>query len=128
MNIIERAETPTSYFDKTDEGIVIARKKKDCFVELKDAKVNAAKHREMAGDHPVPCMIILEDMQNTSVEALEYYSLPMHAEYRSAEAFVVSKLGVRLIVDHYMKNSSMPYPRKSFEKEDEALEWLRRYL
>jgi len=85
-------------------------------------------HREMAGNKPVPCMIILEEMQNTSNEALEYYSLPIHEEYRSAEAFVVSQLGVKLIVDHYMKNSTMRYPRKSFETEVEALKWLRRYL
>lgn len=97
-------------------------------MELEDAKENAAMHRKVAGNKPVPCMIILEEMQNTSNEALEFYSLPMHAEYRSAEAFVVSQLGVKLIVDHYMKNSSMPYPRKSFETRSEAIKWLRKYL
>ncbi len=128
IEIIEHVETPTSFFDKTSDGIVIARKKKDCFVELDDAKLNSETHRKLAGNKPVPCMIVLDEMQNTSIEALEFYSLPMHEEYRSAEAFVVEKLGVRLIVDHYMKNSAMGYPRKSFENETDALAWLRRYL
>lgn len=73
-------------------------------------------------------MIILDGMQNVSAEAFEFYSLPMHEEYRSAEAFVVATLGVRLIIDHYMKNSAMGYPRKSFEDKEEALQWLRKYL
>ncbi len=85
-------------------------------------------HRKMAGNKPMPCMIILDEMQNISTEALQYYSLPVHAEYRSAEAFVVATLGVRLIVDHYMKNSSMGYPRKSFETKEEAIVWLQKYL
>ena len=128
IDIAETIETRTSYFDKTSEGIIIARKKKDSFVELEDAKENAAMHRKMAGNKPVPCMIVLEEMQNTSNKALEFYSLPLHEEYRSAEAFVVTELGVKLIVDHYMKNSTMRYPRKTFESETEAMEWLRRYL
>jgi len=107
---------------------VISQKKKDCFVELEDAKENSAMHREMAGNRPMPCMIVLDEMQNISTDALQFYSLPMHAEYRSAEAFIVSTLGVRLIIDHYMKNSAMPYPRKSFESKEEALKWLKKYL
>ena len=90
--------------------------------------MNSQAHRDLAKNKPVPCMIILEEMQNTSTEALEYYSLQIHEEYRSAEAFVVSQLGVKLIVDHYMKNSTMRYPRKSFESEKDALKWLKRYL
>ena len=76
----------------------------------------------------MPCMIILNEMQNVSAQALEFYSLPIQAEYRSAEAFVVATLGVRLIIDHYMKNSTMPYPRKCFEKKEDALEWLKEFL
>ena len=128
FEIAEKLETTTSYFERTINGIVIARKKKDCFVELEDAKVNSQAHRSLAENKPVPCMIILEEMQNTSHEALEFYGLPMHAEYRSAEAFVVSNLGVRLIVDHYMKNSKMPYPRKTFDNEKEAMTWLKKFL
>jgi hypothetical protein len=128
IEIAERLETATSFFDRTSDGIVIARKKKDCFVELEDAEVNAAAHRKIAGNKPIPCMIILEEMQNMSMEALAYYGWPMHAEYRSAEAFVVSQLGVRLIVDNYMKNNEMAYPRKSFATEQEALVWLRKFL
>ena len=104
--------------------MIIARKKNNCFVDLEDAKINAAAHRSMANNTPVPCIIMLEEMQNISAEALEYYSNPIHAEYRSAEAFVVENLGVRLIVDHYMKNSKMPYPRRTFENTKEALKWL----
>jgi len=85
-------------------------------------------HRKLAGNKPVPCMIVLDEMQNVSAEAFEFYSLPIHEEYRSAEAFVVATLGVRLIIDHYMKNSAMGYPRKSFEEKGEAIDWLRRYL
>lgn len=127
LEIVKETETPTSYFRLTSDGIVIAQKKKDCFVELEDAKLNAATHREMAGNRPVPCMIILEEMQNTSTEALEFYSDPVHGEYRSAEAFVVENLGVRLIVDHYMKHSKMPYPRQTFATEKEAINWLRSF-
>jgi hypothetical protein len=126
--ILEVVETSTSYFEKTMDGIVITKKKKDSFVDLENAIENCEAHRQLAGNKPMPCMIVMDEMQNTSPEALEYYSLPEHAEYRSAEAFVVISLGVRLIVDHYMKNSKMPYPIQMFETEKEAFKWLRSVL
>ena len=66
--------------------------------------------------------------KNTSPEALEYYSLPLHEEYRSAEAFLIGTLGVRMIVDHHLKSSGMNYPQKTFATKEEGLAWLRGYL
>ena len=121
-------QTKTAIIERTSEGIIIVRKKPDAFIELVNAEENCGIHREMASNIPSPCMIVMDEMQNTSPEALEYYGLPEHEEYRSAEAFLIEQLGVRLIVDHYIKNSSMGYPRATFATESEAIEWLRKYL
>ena len=121
-------ETKTARIERNTDGIVIVRKKPDAFIELENAVENCAIHRELANNVPRPCMIVMDEMQNTSPEALEYYSLPEHEEYRSAEAFLIEQLGVRLIVDHYIKNSNMSYPRATFATEKEAMDWLKKQL
>ena len=121
-------ETKTAHIERNADGIIIVRKKQDAFIELENAIDNCAIHRELANNVPRPCMIVMDEMQNTSPEALEYYSLPEHEEYRSAEAFLIEQLGVRLIVDHYIKNSEMSYPRATFSTESEAMTWLSKYV
>ncbi len=128
MKLDNSIETNTAFIELTMEGIVVVRKKNDAFIEREDAEKNCQIHRDLVGNVPTPCMIIMEDMQNTSPEALEYYGLPTHEEYRSAEAFVIEQLGVRLIVDHYMKTSEMGYPRATFATQEEALVWLKKFL
>jgi hypothetical protein len=121
-------ETKTAHIVRNSNGIIVVRKKPDAFIELEHAVENCAIHRRLANNEPTPCMIIMEEMQNTSPEALAFYSQPEHEEYRSAEAFLIEQLGVRLIVDHYIKNSQMSYPRSTFATEAEALIWLSTYL
>ena len=123
-----RVETETAFIERTDDGIIIVEKKKDSFIEKRNAEENCSIHRELAINVPTPCMIIMDEMQNTSPEALEYYALPIHETYRSAEAFVIGTLGVRMIVDHHLKTSGMNYPQNTFEKQEDALNWLRKYL
>ena len=121
-------ETKTAKIEHNHDGIIVVRKKPDAFIELENAKENCEVHRQLTDNTPKPCMIVMDEMQNTSPEALEFYGLPEHEEYRSAEAFVVEQLGVRLIVDHYIKNSHMSYPRATFAREEEAMKWLARYV
>ena len=123
-----RVETETAFVERTEDGIIIVEKKKDSFIEKENAEENCNLHCELAKNVPTPCMIIMDDMQNTSPEALEYYALPLHEAYRSAEAFLIGTLGVRMIVDHHLKTSGMNYPQKTFGEKEEALKWLRNFL
>ena len=123
-----RVETETAFIERTEDGIIIVEKKKDSFIEKRNAEENCSIHKELAINVPTPCMIIMDEMQNTSPEALEYYALPIHETYRSAEAFVIGTLGVRMIVDHHLKTSGMNYPQKTFENKEQASVWLRKYL
>ena len=125
---LSSVETSTAFVERTEDGIIIVEKKKDAFIERENAEENCGVHRKLANNKPTPCMIIMDEMQNTSPEALEYYSLPLHEEYRSAEAFLIGTLGVRMIVDHHLKSSGMNYPQKTFATKEEAIEWLKGYL
>ena len=123
-----RIETDTAFIERTDEGIIIVEKKEGSFIERENAEANCSVHKKLAGNVPTPCLIVMDEMQCTSPEALEYYALPLHEAYRSAEAFVIGTLGVRMIIDHHLKTSGMNYPQKTFENKEEALMWLRKHL
>lgn len=121
-------ETSTSRMERTPEGIVIVRKKKNSFVDLAAAKEDYRAHRELARDSPSPSMLVMNEMLNATAEAREFFSDPIHEEYRKAEAYVVNNLGIRLLVRFYMKNTKKAYPIKIFGQESEALDWLRTFL
>jgi len=48
-----------------------------------------------------------------------------NAPNRIAEAFVVSDLPIRLLINFYHKNSSIPFPSKVFKNVEEAKAWLK---
>lgn len=48
-----------------------------------------------------------------------------NAPNRIAEAFVVSDLPIRLLINFYHKNSSIPFPSKVFKNKEEAMKWLK---
>ena len=127
-SVKNKIETKTAFIERNSDGIIVVKKKQDAFVELENAIENCGIHKELADNIPRPCMIVMDEMQNTSPEALEYYGLSEHEAYRSAEAFLIEELGTRLIVDHYIKNSEMAYPRAIFATESEAMTWLKKHL
>lgn len=45
----------------------------------------------------------------------------------SAKAVVVKNLAQRILADYYYKLSKNPYPMKIFKKEEDAIEWLKKY-
>lgn len=125
---IDKVETSTSYFERTAEGIVIVRKKSNSFVDIEEAKEDYEVHRRLAGSNPSPSMLIMNDMLNASAEAREFFSLPIHAEYRCAEAFVVNNLAIRMLITFYMKTAKKRYPIRIFSNEKDALAWLRTFI
>ncbi len=48
-----------------------------------------------------------------------------NAPNRVAEAFVVSDLPIRLLINFYHKNSNVPFPSRVFKSIDEAKAWLK---
>ena len=125
---IYKIETNTSFFERTEDGIVIVRKKQNSFVDIEEALEDYEVHRKLAGSKPSPSMLIMTDMLNASAKAREFFSLPIHAEYRCAEAFVVNNLAIRMLITFYMKTAKKKYPIRIFSNEEEALAWLRTFI
>jgi hypothetical protein len=48
-----------------------------------------------------------------------------NAPHRIAEAFVVSDLPIRLLINFYHKNSLIPFPSKVFKNVEDAMKWLK---
>jgi hypothetical protein len=126
-SIEKKIETSTSFMERTIDGIVIVRKKLDSFVDLDAAKEDYKAHRALAGEKS-PSMLVMNEMLNATDEAREFFSLPIHEEYRSAEAFVVTNLGIRLLVKFYMSTVKKSYPISIFSNEESAKEWLRKFV
>lgn len=125
---MNRIETSTSIMERTAEGIVIVRKKANSFVDIKEAEEDYEAHRKLAGEKASPSMLVMNGMMNATAKAREFFSLPIHQEYRCAEAYVVTNFAIRILIVFYIKTAKKPYPIKIFSKEEEAKKWLMQFL
>jgi hypothetical protein len=60
----------------------------------------------------------------TTLEARNYYSTSEFSKYRNADAFVVTSLAIKLVVNFYLKFNKPPVLSKMFNSKAEAFEWL----
>ena len=125
--VVMRSETSTSIIEKTNDGVVVVRKKPGSYVDLEAAREDFEVHRQMSGEAKSPVMLVMNEMMNASSEAREFFSLPIHEEYRNAEAYVVTNLAIRLLVSFYMRTVKKAYPIRIFPAESEAMQWLRQF-
>lgn len=83
--------------------------------------------KELTGGRPHVILVIAGRRTSATKEAREY-SAKNRPEGRLAEAILIKSLPVRLMGQFYINFNKPKVPTKMFEKENEALIWLNKYL
>ena len=63
-----------------------------------------------------------------SSEAREYMANSRLKEVRSAEIFIITNMGIKILVDDYIRKNPVKCPVKIFKNEEDALEWIAHFL
>jgi hypothetical protein len=110
------------------EGILHARSKLHCDLNLEDAQEIIRKVGELGGGKPRPILVDLTHMRSMSREARKYFASPEPAKVESAAALLVKSPLAKAIGNFFMGLNKSLIPARLFTSEAEALAWLRSFL
>lgn len=107
-----------------ENNILYVRVKEDLVVQTEDMKLMLETAVEMTGGEKYYALIDTSGSGEATVEARNYYADCDYTKYRFADAFVVSSLATRLVVNFYMKFHNPKVKSKMFGTIAEARYWL----
>lgn len=121
-------KTATLYVDES--GILWVRYQKDVDMKPEDAKRHIEAVVQLCGGKKRPFLIDTRDARGTySLEAMRKLAKdPEIVRIRKAQAIIIDSLPNRLLANFYVKFHKPANPIKIFEKENEALQWLKQFL
>jgi hypothetical protein len=110
-----------------DDGIIQVNAKNHDYTlqNLKD--INAAQKKICAGTKR-PLLVIGAPFANVDNDAREFMASDQSTQYSTAEAFVISSLGHKILANFYLKVNKPGVPTRFFNDLSAAEEWLRAYL
>jgi hypothetical protein len=83
---------------------------------------------EMLNNGMSPLLISFDEFAIPPVEAREFWAKKESCPYSSADAYITTYLGHKIIGNFYLKFNKPGRPTRVFTKEDEAVEWLKTFL
>lgn len=83
---------------------------------------------EMTNHKMVPLLITLDEFAIPPVETREFWAIKESAPYASADAYLTTSLGHKIIGNVYLKFNKPGRPTKIFHKMEDAIEWLRTFV
>lgn len=83
---------------------------------------------EMLNQRKAPLLITLDQFAIPPIETRVFWAKKESAPYASADAYVATNFGHKLIGDFYLRFNKPGRPTKIFKTQDAAIEWLRTFL
>ena len=76
----------------------------------------------------LPVLVFCENNAQADAVLLAKLSKNKNNPYSKADAFIINSLAQKILANFYVKINKPERPTKFFDKEDEALEWLKQYI
>lgn len=111
----------TSWTD--DLGISHVEYDPDTDIDLDKAKKIVAYGQQKFPDIRLYILNDLRNLRSISTEALEYMASGPVAKIKGAEAFVITSLSNRMLINFYLNKNPNVITSK-FDNTEEAIEWL----
>lgn len=131
--IIEKVITLASgTISRTKEGFIYIKYSNYPIITIEEVKLRDNAIFELCNNQPTPLLI---DTRNSlieySAEARDYMANSAKIyNLRTAEAFIISanNVGLKLLVQNYIKLNIAKCPVKTFKNEEDALEWIAQFI
>ncbi|GEM_PF-553975 len=122
------AETNSTIY-YLEQGILVSRLKPVHVLNLQDAVQNLEVRETLPLRAPIPVLMDIRALQDTSFEALVASVNPKDADRYSAAALLVGQKDVHEIIKREASRfKTSAVPTRVFELESEAMAWLSTFL
>jgi hypothetical protein len=110
------------------DGILELHTSDEHVYEIEDVKENVAAFGKLTENKKVPVMIIGGSFTSLSNEAREYMASEESLKYSLCEAFILTSLPQKLLINFYIKINKPLVPTMVFSNNYKAVNWLRSFL
>ena len=80
--------------------------------------------QQFCSESPMPILVIMDEAALVDYEALRYSATLSTEDRRLGEAYVLSNLAQRIVLNFYLKQLKPTVPTRTFSSEEMAVEWL----
>lgn len=110
------------------DGIMQMEIGDDCVVDIKDLKEIGDAVFRIGNGKKFPNLILVGEYSNITKDARDYSTTIENNVYTLADAFVVRAMHQKLLANLYLKINQPKIPTRFFESEEDAVDWLKKYL
>ncbi len=109
------------------DGIIELRANDHHIYQIDDVKENVKAFGELTGNKKAPVLIIGGSFSSLDDQTREFMATEESLKYSKAEAFLITSLAQKILINFYIKFNKPLVPTRVFTDKEEAIEWLTRY-
>lgn len=113
---------------REEEGFLRVTVFPDVDMSVEDARNDFETARILVNNKPMPVLSDPRQLKSSSHEVRSFYASKELAENILAMAVLVDSLAIKMVVNFFIKFHKPHFPTRMFNKEDEALAWLKQYV
>jgi hypothetical protein len=110
-----------------DDGIIELYANDHHVYTINDVKENVKAFGELTGNKKAPVLIIGGSFSSLDDQTREFMATEESLMYSKAEAFLITSLAQKILINFYIKFNKPLVPTHVFTDKDEAIKWLMRY-
>ncbi len=111
-----------------EDGVLISRLKAGVKMTLDDVIENSEVRNTLPISFPLPFLMDIRRMKDITIHAIMATSSQDDVPKFSAAAILIDKLEYQIIAREASRAHSAPIPLKTFDDEEKALTWIRKYV
>ncbi|MBK6984503.1 MAG: hypothetical protein IPH32_07000 [Bacteroidetes bacterium] len=110
-----------------DDGIIELYANDHHVYIIEDVKENVKAFGELTGNEKVPVLIIGGSFSSLDDQTREFMATEESLKYSKAEAFLITSLAQKILINFYIKFNKPLVPTRVFTDKEEAIKWLMQY-
>ncbi len=110
-----------------DDGILELYANDHHVYTIEDVKENVKVFGELTGNKKAPVLIIGGSFSSLDDQTREFMATEESLKYSKAEAFLITSLAQKILINFYIKFNKPLVPTLVFTNKEDAIEWLIRY-
>lgn len=110
-----------------DDGIIELYANDHHVYIIEDVKENVKAFGELTGNEKAPVLIIGGSFSSLDDQTREFMATEESLKYSKAEAFLITSLAQKILINFYIKFNKPLVPTRVFTDKEEAIEWLMQY-
>jgi hypothetical protein len=123
-NINKLIELGHSTIQLREDGIIQVDFANELLLDVEDCEELIRSYTSILGTKKVPILHVFGEYTNVTKGARDFSASPQGLKHSSAEAYVLSSLAHKLLLNFYIKFNKPKVPTQFFTTKEDATVWL----